>query len=293
MNFKEFYKIYLENSNDEAYLNLSENPEENREELQKLVLKKAEEKKYTINVFHATNSIKPFYKFDLSMIGKASGSTDVNAIFVAENEKTSEFYLPFENTLPPDIRKKYSDSINEEEKLKEKAIDNWEKDEDDNKKKYEPRGNELKKYMSEEDWKKYVEAYNFSEKIYRDSISLDPKYWKEERTNAGRIMKLLLKPYNVLKYNSDGSAWIPDFWRKIHGLSREKFGETGGGSLGVGPSIYQVNNFYDGPTGLKDTVYAVFESSLLKLSDPVTYDDNGNVIPLSSRFDSSKDDIRY
>ena len=31
----------------------------------------------------------------------------------------------------------------------------------------------------------------------------------------------------------------------------------------------------------------------IKLADPVTYDDNGNVIPLSKRFDSSNKDIRY
>lgn len=37
----------------------------------------------------------------------------------------------------------------------------------------------------------------------------------------------------------------------------------------------------------------VFDSSQIKSSDPVTYDDNGNVIPLSKRFDRSNPDIRY
>lgn len=37
----------------------------------------------------------------------------------------------------------------------------------------------------------------------------------------------------------------------------------------------------------------VFDPNQIKLADPVTYSDNGNVIPLSSRFDSTKDDIRY
>ena len=39
--------------------------------------------------------------------------------------------------------------------------------------------------------------------------------------------------------------------------------------------------------------YAVFESSQIKLADPVTYDDNGNVIPLSERFNDQQADIRY
>ena len=39
-------------------------------------------------------------------------------------------------------------------------------------------------------------------------------------------------------------------------------------------------------------VYAYFEPNNLKSADPVTYDDEGKVIPLSQRFDSTKRDIR-
>ena len=39
--------------------------------------------------------------------------------------------------------------------------------------------------------------------------------------------------------------------------------------------------------------YIVFSSSQLKSADPVTYDDNGNVIPLSERFNPKNIDIRY
>lgn len=43
-----------------------------------------------------------------------------------------------------------------------------------------------------------------------------------------------------------------------------------------------------------DTVqYVAFDSSQFKESDPVTYDDEGNVIPLSERFNTEKEDIRY
>ncbi|MBQ4420378.1 MAG: hypothetical protein II878_02400, partial [Bacteroidales bacterium] len=37
----------------------------------------------------------------------------------------------------------------------------------------------------------------------------------------------------------------------------------------------------------------VFNSNQIKSADPVTYDDNGNVIPLSKRFDSDNADIRW
>ena len=52
---------------------------------------------------------------------------------------------------------------------------------------------------------------------------------------------------------------------------------------------------YGGMRGVaKDTThYIAFNSSQVKLADPVTYDDNGNVIPLSERFNAENDDIRY
>ena len=49
------------------------------------------------------------------------------------------------------------------------------------------------------------------------------------------------------------------------------------------------------PAGYSDSDFEVkvFESSQIKSAEPVTYDDNGNVIPLSKRFNLSNDDIRY
>lgn len=41
------------------------------------------------------------------------------------------------------------------------------------------------------------------------------------------------------------------------------------------------------------TVYAVFEPEQIKSLDPVTYDNNGNVIPLSKRFNPDNNDIRF
>ena len=40
-------------------------------------------------------------------------------------------------------------------------------------------------------------------------------------------------------------------------------------------------------------VFIVFNPNEVKSADPVTYDDNGNVIPLSKRFDMQNPDIRY
>jgi hypothetical protein len=45
--------------------------------------------------------------------------------------------------------------------------------------------------------------------------------------------------------------------------------------------------------GDRATVYAVFDPSQIKSADPVTRDDQGNVIPLSQRFNPQTSDIRF
>jgi len=48
----------------------------------------------------------------------------------------------------------------------------------------------------------------------------------------------------------------------------------------------------DDPKAVKFPVYVVFSPSQIKSADPVTYDDAGQVIPLSHRFNSESADIR-
>ena len=43
----------------------------------------------------------------------------------------------------------------------------------------------------------------------------------------------------------------------------------------------------------KGKIISVFSPDQIKSADPVTYDDSGNVIPLSKRFDAAQDDIRF
>ena len=45
--------------------------------------------------------------------------------------------------------------------------------------------------------------------------------------------------------------------------------------------------------GLTGTQYVAFSPSQIKSAEPVTYDDNGNVIPLSQRFNPANEDIRF
>ena len=56
------------------------------------------------------------------------------------------------------------------------------------------------------------------------------------------------------------------------------------------------NEGYDGVINEEDGTiweYVAFSPNQIKSADPVTYDDAGNVIPLSERFNPEKEDIRY
>lgn len=51
------------------------------------------------------------------------------------------------------------------------------------------------------------------------------------------------------------------------------------------------NGSYSDPS--PGTVYAVFSSSQIKSAEPIVYDNSGNIIPLSQRFNDSSSDIRF
>ena len=48
-----------------------------------------------------------------------------------------------------------------------------------------------------------------------------------------------------------------------------------------------------GSRGRQTDSLIVLDENQVKSADPITYDDNGNIIPLSQRFNSENDDIRY
>lgn len=56
---------------------------------------------------------------------------------------------------------------------------------------------------------------------------------------------------------------------------------------------YDSIQYANGLEYIGDTNYIIQHPEQIKLADPVTYDDDGNVVPLSERFDPSNPDIRY
>lgn len=73
-------------------------------------------------------------------------------------------------------------------------------------------------------------------------------------------------------------------------LSNKIYAETK--LSGVEYDSVTIKNIKDG-SSTKSDVYIVADPNRIKSADPVTYDDDGNVIPLSQRFNESNEDIRY
>lgn len=159
---------------------------------------------------------------------------------------------------------------------------------------------------------KYIKEYYQDGGFVSDEISPIRKSYLIEKINDsidyeyGRgNYQLFAKPSNQLVIDGQGANWnfIPiskemakDLgnaeyyytastrkiaqWAHEHGYSSVKFkniSDNGGHSESAAPS----------------DVIAYFDGTLLKSADTVVYDDDGKIIPLTERFDTSKSDIRY
>lgn len=95
-----------------------------------------------------------------------------------------------------------------------------------------------------------------------------------------KIMHVMLRIENPIKY--DPNKWgDPDSGIDTHKLARMIRMSKEQGRDGA---VYKSKTMGD--------TYVVFDPSQIKSADPVTYDDQGEVIPLSQRFNPAKEDIR-
>lgn len=96
---------------------------------------------------------------------------------------------------------------------------------------------------------------------------------------------------NPLEVDAGGREWVAI---KVPEMGDNNFHSTDAVAKWAKEKGYTsvlFKNVYDG--GEMANEYVFFSSEQVKSADPVTYDDNGNVIPLSQRFNSSETDIRF
>ena len=108
----------------------------------------------------------------------------------------------------------------------------------------------------------------------------NPEYARQYAGGTGRVLHVYLdisNPYYATSEDIErlSEANDPEVSRQF----REQLEEEGYDGV-----------FYNGDLNEE---WVAFHPNQIKLSDPVTYDDAGNVIPLSERFNPEKDDIRF
>lgn len=119
-------------------------------------------------------------------------------------------------------------------------------------------------------WSKYGNGFYFA------TTTEDAEYWAMKSKGIGnkRVMPVYLRMNNPYVVNPSEYISIEAMVGKMGNLAE-----------------YVREGEYDGIKA--SSQYVVFDSEQIKSADPVTYDDKGNVIPLSERFDAGNNDIRY
>lgn len=103
----------------------------------------------------------------------------------------------------------------------------------------------------------------------------------EERSGQ-RIVKAYLKMENPYREKlAEGEFSDPSFEKPILDYAEQN---------GYDSAIIEVDTDNE---MVADTFYVVFSPEQIKSADPVTYDDDGKLIPISERFNQEKTDIRY
>lgn len=135
-------------------------------------------------------------------------------------------------------------------------------------------------------------------------------------SHGGTVFDLYAKTKNPLVVDAGGKGWnnIPhdaadavgltpeilkglDSYQKTRNKNNIYIDDLVEYAKGKGHDGVIVENVRETGFGDEDspitTDVIVFDPNQVKSADPVTYDDDGNVIPLSERFDEGKQDIRY
>ena len=151
---------------------------------------------------------------------------------------------------------------------------------------------------------------NWDELDWRERMEWDERddwddYWEEQefntfsRVNARTTQELdgffFAPEYD--EYHEYGDRTISAFLNITNPASFGDYNiDSSKTNAGRDERIRLQNEGYDGVINEEDGAiweYIAFNPNQIKSADPVTYDDAGNVIPLSERFNPKKEDIRY
>lgn len=256
-----------EKSRDEAYKEAVENGD--AEAAQRMVDAAAESAGYEYKVYHQTDN--DFTVFDPRH--KGSGTNDYLmpfGIFLKptdrnigiNGEKQMPLYAKINNPLRFADREELQNWLDENIDGYRAAREGYERIDKDFKKRFDE--------QEEQETKRYTELWN---------------RWK-----AGEISE---EEYQQKISETDGTQALLDEWKEAVNKQSAVMKEL--------VDAYMRDSEYDGiivnndrgSFGRQTQTILVFEPEQVKSADVVTYDDAGNIIPLSKRFNSKEPDIRF
>lgn len=242
------------------------------ETAQRMVDEAAKEAGYKEHLYHGTNA--DFTKFDLRKHGGRNGKGEGYGIYLAANREISapygkniiDSYVKF-NRLAEGRKKTLS--YNEVKSLVKRSCEI-----------------EAQRMVDDEEYDSLSEAlrdtwvsnivytYDYSNisQVYADVAN---KLWKENDNDGDLINEIMALSGAHYDYNN-ALDFYDNILTPITGID----------------GFHYIWGNKDG-SGEQNDIYLAFRSNQIKSADPVTYDDNGDVIPLSERFKSDNEDIRY
>lgn len=264
---------------DERYMELAKNPEDNKAELQAMVnefAKKAMPKSKIVNkdgslkyLYHGTDEM--FFEFNPLIKGGVNGTAEGFGIYTSDNTAVTEHYGDRQLKMFANITKPATST---KKTIKAKELIALIKDTCEK---------EAQIMVDDGDYDTISEAI-------RDTWISNFAYTYDKPMSA--VYKEVAD--NILKVNSSDMAVIQDvmfsmairdYKSAIDFYNNSLIPVTGFDGI--------ITQWEDADTGGKNDIILAFNSNQLKLADPVTYDNDGNIIPLEERFKEGNRDIRY
>lgn len=130
--------------------------------------------------------------------------------------------------------------------------------------------------------------------VMKELARQTPHIWKESDVEnlkqKGKLYELYLRLENPLVVDVAGYDYASHVQSEDAMMEYVEQAERNGND---GIILLHVRDNQLRPKAEESTVYMFRESNQAKSADPVVYDDNGNVIPLSERFNENNEDIRW
>lgn len=225
--------------------------------------------KKLLPVYHGTRDA--FWKFNTGVKGGVNGTNEGYGIYLSDNTEITSQYGERQIRLYADIEKP---ATSLKKSITSRTLASLIKD---------TCVREAQRMVEDGDYSKLSDALKdtwISNYVYTYDMNMEQAY--REAANE------------ILRANDNDMSIVQEVMSGIGIRSYEEAYDFYHNSLipvtGIDGFVTQWENQNDGS---KSNIILALDSNQLKIADPVTYDDNGDVIPLSQRFNSDSDDIRF